>query len=192
MEAINKIEVNRSWWYKPLRAISLFCYKYWWLVWLLFILFLILWFLFCFRTPKYTCEIDQQINDRIALISSNVDSCCDCKANYISKIISPPLNVKPCDYDESKSGGQGIETNYHSLGENPGMVNIAYNMEGIPDRLDVYYDDNLVASTNSYVSGRGVLSFYYPAENGRPDFCKIVLRAPKNGTVWSYHIGCPR
>ena len=183
---IKKSEVNRSWWYRLLRSVSMFCYKYWWLIWLLFILFLIFWFLFCFRSPNYNCDLEKQMNDRIALINSNVDSCCDCKT------ITPPLNVKPCDYDENKSGGQGIETNYHSLGENPGMVTITYQMVNLPDRLDVYYDEVLVASTNGYVSGGGSLSFYYPAEKGKPTFCKVVLSAPKNGTVWSYHIGCPR
>jgi hypothetical protein len=153
----------------------------------MFILFLILWFLFCFRSKNYVCEYDQQIRDRIALINQNVDSCCDCKTN--SQI---PEGTKPCDYDESEAGGQGKKVNIHNLGEVPGMVKVTYNMNSIPDRLDIYYDEVLVASTNRYVSGIGALSFFYPAEKGRPTFCKIVLSAPKPGTVWSYHIGCPR
>jgi len=83
---INTTEVNRSWWYKLLRSVSMFCFRFWWLIWLVFILFLIFWFLFCFRSKNYACDYDQQIRDQIALINQNLDSCCDCNNRSIADI----------------------------------------------------------------------------------------------------------
>lgn len=182
-----KTEINRSWWYRLLRSISMFCYRFWWAIWLFFILFLILWLIFCCCSKPYSCDLDKKIGNQIAEINRSIDSCCAC-----SNIITQPIVTKPCDYNESKEGGKGIETSFHGLGENAGLVTVAYQMQNVPDRIDVYYDDILVASTNNYVRGGGTLSFYYPAEKGKPTFCKVVLSAPNNGTAWSYNISCPR
>ena len=41
---------------------------------------------------------------------------------------------------ENKSGGEGISSNKHFLGENSGKVSVSYNMESIPDKMEIFYD----------------------------------------------------
>ena len=187
--SITRSEVNRPWWYRAFRAISAFCYRYWWLVWILFLVYLIFWYILCFRSPFVTCSQNAQINNGIDVISRRLDNCCDCS---VVKKVQPPPDTKPCDYDESMSGGKGYTEATHHLGSIPGIVVIDYNMQFIPDQLEVYYDDQLVSTTKKMVSGTGSLSFYYPAQPGKPTYCKIVMSAPKDGTSWGYHIGCPK
>jgi hypothetical protein len=192
---MHKVEIKRSWWYSVLRSIQFFCFRFWWAIWLFFILYLVLWLIFCCCSKPYACDLDNKIGDQVAEINRNIDSCCACSVitqPIVTNPITQPKETKPCDYNESKEGGKGVTTNFHSLGSTPGQVTITYQMQNLPDRIDVYYDDVLVASTNNYVKGGGTLSFYYPAENGKPTFCKIVLSAPNDGTAWSYKIGCPR
>jgi PKD repeat protein len=89
------------------------------------------------------------------------------------------------------AGGQGTTFTTHHLGSIPGKVFVSYEMYPNPDQMDIYYDGNLVASTNSLVSNTGALSFdYNPAANG-PFHCVIRIYAPNSGTRWDYVAGCP-
>ena len=101
-------------------------------------------------------------------------------------------NMEPCDTKVAESGGEGYFEKNHDLGAAPGTVLIQYEMKNIPDKMDVYYDNKLVASTNNLVSKGGQLSFFYPAKQGHPRYCKVVLTAPQAGTEWMYHLACPK
>jgi hypothetical protein len=90
-----------------------------------------------------------------------------------------------------KSGGKGETITIHELGNRSGIVNIQYDMENIPDKMDVYYNGNLVTTTRTLVSYNGFLSFKYNALNGNPTKCKVVLSAPEDGTSWQYLLNCP-
>ena len=81
-----KTEVNRSWWYRLLRSISMFCFRFWWAIWLFFILYLVLWLIFCCCSKPYACDLDNKIDDQIAEINRNIDSCCACTEKSISDI----------------------------------------------------------------------------------------------------------
>ena len=83
---------------------------------------------------------------------------------------APPAVVN-CDA-AVESGGYGLTTTTHLLGSKPGTVYVTYEMYTVPDRLTIYYDGNVVASTADTVSGEGRLSFYYKAEKGKPQECK--------------------
>ena len=48
-----------------------------------------------------------------------------------------------------------------NLGPDAGTVVVQYEMYTIPDQMEIYYEDNLVASTASLVSGGGNLTFNY-------------------------------
>ncbi|MBM3453612.1 MAG: hypothetical protein FJX80_00540 [Bacteroidetes bacterium] len=85
-QASIKTEINRSWWYRLLRSISMFCYNFWWVIWLIFIFFLIFWVMFCFYSKAYTCNADKKIEAQLAAISKNIDSCCACNGRSISDI----------------------------------------------------------------------------------------------------------
>jgi hypothetical protein len=132
------------------------------------------------------------VKGRIAAINQKLDSCCNCNTENVDSANFLPPNTKPCDYDQSVNGGQGNNEYTHNLGSDPGIVNITYNMQIIPDKISIYYDGKLVASSGKLVSNTGSVSFYYPAEKGKPTYCKVILYAPEDNTSWSYHIGCPR
>lgn len=97
---------------------------------------------------------------------------------------------KPCG-QVTASGGQGTTRTRHALGHTPGLVRIAYDMYGIPDRLDCIYMGVLVASTGGLVSGTGTLQWTYALAPGDPAWCLVVMSAPNSGTAWVYTINCP-
>lgn len=89
------------------------------------------------------------------------------------------------------AGGQGTSFTTHILGSGSGTVKIAYDMYSIPDQMDVFYDNVLVASTNSLVSNQNILSFEYTYNPLKPAFCVIRMYAPNSGTAWEYAAYCP-
>ena len=113
----------------------------------------------------------------------NSSNCCNCL---------PPEGVIPCNTQTSENGGQGYHESTHWLSDYPGKVRISYDMYNQKDKMDVYYDNILVASTNDVVSGTGVLEFTYSAQSGKPKYCKIVMTAPESGTSWGYLLSCPK
>lgn len=100
--------------------------------------------------------------------------------------IRPP--VVPCG-TQTNSGGEGITTTIHNLGSTPGVVNINFDMFAIMDSLDVFYQGNIVASTNGPVSGPGTLTFNYNPTNNIFNIT-VVVTGPV-GTSWNYTVNCP-
>lgn len=107
----------------------------------------------------------------------------------------------PCDVN-TESGGAGVTTNQHYLGRTGGRVEIRYDMAQIPDKLEVFYEGNLVATTanvqgndNGHVGDKnragccGTLILNYVPNND--DYCIIRVTGPNN-TLWAYSIDCPR
>jgi hypothetical protein len=81
------------------------------------------------------------------------------------------------------------------------MVSLAYNMESVPDKLEVFYEGNLIASTftvygnnNGYVGGdnqagaSGYLNFLYQYHSDQ--FVTVRVTGPQ-GTSWTYVVRCP-
>ena len=69
----------------------------------------------------------------------------------------PPI---PCSQMTTPNEGrQGFHTYNHDLGATAGWVRLTYNMYTIEDKIDVYYDGDLVATTGDYVSGTGTIWF---------------------------------
>jgi hypothetical protein len=171
--------------------------KYWWFFYvLLFILVGIL-----ILTLMKGCESEKELlGSRFDSTHNKLDSLAwaiECGCNDVEYIRDTTIiqdtvvATRNCD-EEVRNGGQGRRQEFtHNLGNNPGTVKIVFDMYQIPDKMDVYYNDNLVASTNNYTSGYGGLEFYYPGPNAGPNYCKVVMMAPNNGTSWSYILGCP-
>jgi len=62
-------------------------------------------------------------------------------------------------------------------------------MYSIPDRLDCFYKDVLVASTGGLVSGSGTLQWTYALALGDSTWCRGDER-PNSGTAWVHTINC--
>lgn len=92
---------------------------------------------------------------------------------------------------QSGSGGQGTTFTTQILGASPGSVDVSYQMYTIPDQMDIYYNNALVASTGALVSGGGDLIFNYSPLPGGPYHCIIRMYAPNSGTAWDFIAYCP-
>ncbi|MGG4144838.1 PKD domain-containing protein [Paenibacillus algorifonticola] len=101
----------------------------------------------------------------------------------------PPSGTMQCGH-MNDSGGGVLTEKFHEMGARAGNVRIDYSMEVVPDRIDVYYRDQLVASSNNYVSGSGSLHFAYSPVAGITQI-KVVMKSQSEGTSWSYTVHCP-
>ncbi len=92
---------------------------------------------------------------------------------------------------QQQSGGTGSFSYAYNMGSVGGAVSVSYDMNNIPDRMDVF---SLVGgvrtpvfSTGGLVSGTGGTSF-----NVTPDTTVFVsLSAPNSGTAWDFSLSCP-
>ena len=185
--------------------------KLWWLIPMLSFIILIM---LLFRSCENQSCID--LNNKIHNIDTLLDNC-DCKEivvrgciNKRYKEYNPNAHVDdgscetkliPCN-TKSNSGGDGVTTNIHYLGIDEGNVIVYYDMDNIPDKLEVFYEGIRLVSTfevpgneNGYVGKNnqggetGRLTFYYKPVND--NYCKIIVSGG-NGTSWSYTLGCPK
>lgn len=86
---ITKVNRREKFWYHNIRSMNYFAFRYWWLLLLLFIIYLILWYLFCFKTPyQKDCISDKNFIQTVDSIKAKLDSCCDCSKEVS---IPPPL-----------------------------------------------------------------------------------------------------
>ena len=59
-------------------------------------------------------------------------------------------------------------------------------MQTQPDRMDIFVDSKVVASTNGLVSGFGKLTFRYEGSGT----VTVKVTGGGSGTVWAYQIKC--
>jgi hypothetical protein len=100
-------------------------------------------------------------------------------------------DAEPCG-QATPSGGAGVTETVHNLGSTPGQVNVNYQMFGVPDMMEIFYDGVLVATTGGFVSNTGTLTFNYPGPGGgKPARCMIRMTGSSSGTAWNYTMNCP-
>jgi hypothetical protein len=103
----------------------------------------------------------------------------------------------------AKSGGRGITEKKHILGNQSGRVIIQYDMETVPDKMEVFYEGTLVASTNQvpgnekgFVGGKnaakccGALTFDF--QYNKDDHCMVRVTGGSSDTKWKYTLFCPQ
>jgi hypothetical protein len=205
-----------KWWITSIRERNYFGYRYYWFNWLLLfgvIMIFIIWLNFPSSTDKKSCSLISNIKI-IKKIDNNLDHCCYCalitpkdslpKTDSLPPPIMlpapPPKDSRKCN-TRAHSGSDGVDVKTYTLGTTSGMVAITFNMYSEPDKMEVYYENNLVASTftikgnnRGFVgSGNGsestgTLHFLYRYHIDQ--FIKVVLTGG-TGTSWEYTIGCP-
>jgi hypothetical protein len=109
---------------------------------------------------------------------------------------TPPPGTERCDADVA-SGGAGVTEKRHFLGPTPGRVRLQYDTQLAPDRIIVYDSrGNEIASTRTYVSGRGFIEFdWNPPPNASARDLTVLVEVTGGpgmpNTVWRYNLGCP-
>jgi len=205
-----------KWWITSIRERNYFGYRYYWFNWLLLfgvITFFIFWQNYLSSTDNKLCSF-VYTNKIIKIIDNNLDHCCYCELITLKDSLiktdslpppvklpaPPPKDSRKCD-TKAHSGSDGVDVKTYTLGTTSGMVAITFNMYSEPDKMEVYYENNLVASTftikgnnRGFVgSGNGsestgTLHFLYRYHIDQ--FIKVVLTGG-TGTSWEYTIGCP-
>lgn len=98
-------------------------------------------------------------------------------------------NPRPCaDGSTVTSGGAGVTDTYVDFGATAGRVGVRYQMYEIPDKLDVYQNGTLVATTGGPVTGDHWLYFNYNPAAGRS--CHVRITG-SGKTSWSFLHTCP-
>jgi hypothetical protein len=101
----------------------------------------------------------------------------------------PPPGTEPCNVD-TQSGGAGETRTRHYLGPTPGPVTLDYDMQTVPDRLEIRYRGRVIAATPGMVSGRGRLGFNWQPQ-GNDHVVEVVVIGPFANTRWRYRLNCP-
>lgn len=100
---------------------------------------------------------------------------------------TPPPNVLPCEAPQ-ESGGQGITTKVHSIG-NSGKFVISWDMYNVPDQLIVYCgtgsNKRQIYSTRGAVSGKGTATLIC-----KQHFITVKIIGQQTGTQWKYEMQC--
>lgn len=102
----------------------------------------------------------------------------------------PPPNTLQCGQLNDSGGGARTEK-LHEMGSTAGRVVISYDMYGIADRIDVYYQNQLLASTNAEVSGSGTVQFQYSPVGGVTQIKVVMTSTSVSGSSWEYMVNCP-
>jgi hypothetical protein len=168
-----------------------FFYKYWVLYYIIFFLLIglliyaLLWTPDLSRYTKTINDLNNQLED--CNNRQNIDSVTAVIDTTNTKID----NTINCDATV-QSGGQGETNTQHELGKSSGTVVIEYDMKSLPDEINVYYDNVVVASSSGLVSGLNSIQFKYTAKTGKPTFCIVTISAPYDNTEWEYLLNCPQ
>lgn len=170
-----------------------FFYKYWVLYYILFFLLLGLLIYALLWTPdlsRYTNTIND-LNNQLEDCNSNQPIPIDSVAAVIDTTATKVDNTINCDATV-KSGGTGETISQHELGKSSGTVVIEYDMKSLPDEINIYYNNVLVASSRGLVSDTNSLQFKYTAIAGKPTYCIVKISAPYENTEWNYLLNCPQ
>jgi hypothetical protein len=95
------------------------------------------------------------------------------------------------------SGGYtGAQAQHETLdlGRNGVTFTVDYSAYSIPDRFDVIYRGNRIATTGGLVSGSGTLTVQLPfdATNPKDGLVIIAVYGLDPGTAWDYAVNCPQ
>ncbi len=94
---------------------------------------------------------------------------------------------EPADFTtQVGTGNRNTTLSTQKLGTEGGTVVLLYDMLSRPDQMDIYYDGQLTASTDSFVNGKGWLFFNYAPQSGSPTTCNLRVYAPRDGAEWAY------
>jgi hypothetical protein len=225
--AYERSSYHKKWWVKTIRERNYFGFRYWWFNWSIWILLL---FALCYSlfvqqaSDNHTCLNRNNLSRRVGDINKALETCCSCNTpppvvppqvplDTIPEVpptpppppppmppLPPPQSALPCD-SQVKSGHDGVTNEVITMGTQSGMVTLRYDMNSIPDKLEVIYEGQVISSTfqisgndNGYVGGdngagaTGILNFLYRYHIDQ--FVTVRVTGP-SGTDWSFTIQCP-
>ena len=94
--------------------------------------------------------------------------------------------IGQCEQVED-SGEEGIFTNIYDLGK-PGKFQFTYDAYRIPDRFQVFSENDVLFDTGGPVSGGQTVELTLSCLS---TIIRVVVTAELDGTAWEYTVGCP-
>lgn len=130
----------------------------------------------------------------------------DCSGKVSSYVTTNTIVTAPLACGDAVSGSYGITINHFDLGEKSGVVHVTYDMYSIPDRIDLRWHNNWIASSGTllsntsygpnyglypdgFVSGTNTLSFNYDPSKGHDLYVYVTGNNPS--TAWDVSVDCP-
>lgn len=196
MKNIVSAYTARKWWYRTIRSLSWFSFRYFWFVWICFIL-LTAGFWMLLRQPmiQKTCSIDV-IENSIITINERLTHCCNCSLQQDTSNIAPPTppNTSACN-GEADDNGRNIPPppKYFEVGNQSGTIRLCYdNGEIHPDNIIIKHNGQILKQTGSVI-GKNCINIPYVYHPGDPTFVEVNVQPSGNsGTRWWYSLGCPQ
>lgn len=101
-------------------------------------------------------------------------------------------NPAPCHgtYEPSAGGGSGVQEMIHDFGDTAGVAVIDYQMWDVGDKMEVFYNGQIVATTNTAVTGEGTLTWVHQPLNGNT-LVTVRITSTTSETSWIYMMTCP-
>lgn len=135
---------------------------------------------------------DQRVFVRVrGLSSSSWNILFQCPSTVEQDDYGTPSKPATCrgTFTPSHGGGAGVHENTHTMGKG-GRVVIEYQMWYQPDRMDILYRGQIIASTNTHVSGTGRLIFNLVPVGADTDIT-VRVSSLDGTTSWTYIMTCP-
>ena len=104
-------------------------------------------------------------------------------------IVDDEIPVVPCN-NTTNSGGAGVTETYHDLGSTPGTAVVSYNMYSVPDKMEIFYGNTLIATTGGFVSNSNSFNIAWNPGAGST-LIRIVVTGSSASTGWDYTVSCP-
>ncbi|MEO1592551.1 MAG: hypothetical protein AAFU71_14855, partial [Cyanobacteria bacterium J06632_22] len=91
---------------------------------------------------------------------------------------------------EQASGGQEGDRRTVQMSANSGEIEIDYEMYGVPDRLQIFYEGKALLDTD-FVSGSETVRVPFSGDSARVDVV-VTGNIEQSSTEWEYTLRCPR
>jgi hypothetical protein len=143
---------NRKWWFRSIRSMSWFSFRYYWFVWLMFIgISALLVYLIRKSTIEETCD-PTPIYNSINRIDSLLNDCCNCRepirdtivsVNYDTVVYNFPADFLIITYQFDERGGQDLDTRTEMISPfRSGPFGYGFSQNSNYDRYMLWSGDN--------------------------------------------------
>lgn len=148
--------------------------------------------------------VSEPLNGTVSILPGNQisythDNSEETLDSFTYKIITKTCNSKeatvnlivsiPCDASFSYQGARGVFSYDINFGTAVGDCGISYDAFGIPDKFEIEWNGQLVATTTDMVSGQGSLTFNKNLPE--PITATITVTATNQDTEWTISGICP-
>lgn len=189
-----RINQNKKWWFRYIRGMNLWTFRFWWLFWLILTAILFLLYLYCpscelinstYMNQCPECPTCPGTNGQYGLVAPS-------PSDSLTEMTSgPTLNCG--DSPRSASGAYEFHVQDYELGENSGNVVLSFDTYNVPDEVIMEHNGKVVfRSGNVSTQGMKQTTWRYVHVPNQSTILTVKIRPSQEGTQWQYNLGCPQ